>query len=224
MRLSWNILQLTLIVITVYSTTTVDYLRQNQHVTINRDGTDVDVKFGDIIKVNGRQMTYIGNKQWIGVDSSGNWDYANPQEMPASYFLTVHQFEETGNKLSSADIQQLKEKNKSFGDAFNGESEEEQSTVYNHGMQTIYQIGKGIQIFLMLYFGIIVAIISFLSATYIGYKAWDYNLKRLAQVLQEKAIYTKDIQNPEEISFAKHEAVSVNVCNFVCYPCTFYNS
>merc|ERR1719464_1418636 len=101
------LLQLLCISVT-FARVSMDFSRKNQHVTIDRDGTDVDVRFGDVMEVNGRRMSYIGNKQWIGENSAGQWDYTSSQEMPASYFLTVKQFKKTGKRLGEADIAQLK--------------------------------------------------------------------------------------------------------------------
>merc|ERR1719445_528481 len=101
-----------------FARVSMDFSRKNQHVTIDRDGTNVDVRFGDIMRVNGRRMSYIGNKQWIGENSAGEWDYRSTQEMPASYFLTVRQFKKTGQRLDETDIDKLKKMLRKWTDAW----------------------------------------------------------------------------------------------------------
>merc|ERR1719464_1018272 len=119
------LLQLLCISVT-FARVSMDFSRKNQHVTIDRDGTDVDVRFGDIMRVNGRRMSYIGNKQWIGENSAGQWDYTSSQEMPASYFLTVRQFKKTGKSLSEADVAKLKKTLRKYMDAWDSKQEQSQ--------------------------------------------------------------------------------------------------
>merc|ERR1719295_728365 len=108
----------------------IDFGRENQHETIDRDGTDVDVRFGDIMLVNGRRMSYIGDKQWIGENSAGQWDYTDTQEMPASYFLTVRQFHKTGKRLSEADVAQLKKVLHKWADTWDESKQTPSQTIH----------------------------------------------------------------------------------------------
>eukprot|EP01083_Nonionella_stella_P262428 892377_1 len=152
----------------VFAKTSLDYARETQHLTITRDNTDIQVGYGDIIKKNGRRMSYIGNKQWIGEDAQGQWDTSNIEYMPAASFANVHQFKMTGDKLPDAVKKQLETKDKSYYDTYGANS---------NGF--INTIGQGVKIFLCVYIGIIVGVIAFAIAVYIGYYAWDYNLRKL---------------------------------------------
>ena len=235
---------LSIITVNVYGKTTMDYLRDNQHLTINRDNTDIQVNSYDIVKVNGRRMSYIGNREWIGEDSSGHWDFTNAQQMPASYWLTVHEFEKTGQKLSKQEKDELKTKFKRFGDE-DGEDDDDDSIVGNPSVGDtkfgiLNMIGRGIQIFIICFVGISVAFISFTISVYIGYYLWDYNLKKLSKILQtenkkynDNKIINKNYNyrrnKSEKIRFAKKRNVMDDtVCNYMFHifylyhPCTQY--
>eukprot|EP00485_Elphidium_margaritaceum_P001234 CAMPEP_0202700920 /NCGR_PEP_ID=MMETSP1385-20130828/14046_1 /ASSEMBLY_ACC=CAM_ASM_000861 /TAXON_ID=933848 /ORGANISM="Elphidium margaritaceum" /LENGTH=160 /DNA_ID=CAMNT_0049358211 /DNA_START=177 /DNA_END=659 /DNA_ORIENTATION=- len=127
-------------------------------------------------------MSYIGNKQWIGENSAGEWDYENPQEMPASYFLTIHQFENTNERLGKHDIDALQHKYKGYFRDF--EDEEEDGEGENEPGFLI-SVGDAVKVFLVLFVGITAAIVSLVVAVVLGYIACDYNLKRVTQIVKE---------------------------------------
>ena len=171
----------------------MDFSRKNQHVTIDRDGTDVDVRFGDIMRVNGRRMSYIGNKQWIGENSAGHWDYGSTQEMPASYFLTVRQFKRTGKRLGEADIAQLKKMLRKWTDTW--DSQQKQMAT---GAQALRVLGEAVQAFLIVFAGIVAAVVSFGVAVCVGYVAWDRTLKWAAQNGTESDAMMKNGEDSDE--------------------------
>lgn len=176
----------------------MDYRRNNQHVTIDRDGSQIDVRFGDILEINGRKMTYIGNEQWMGQDSAGQWDSGSIQQMPASYFLTVTHFHKTGDRITPSEIGNLAKTIRGWGDAYKagpeGEGEGKGGDDADSGEDDIdapngpnghfidhfgasrilYFVGRAIQIFLSLYFVLIAAAASFVISLLIGYTAFDW--------------------------------------------------
>eukprot|EP01084_Bolivina_argentea_P029995 55643_1 len=189
-----------LFILTVYSRTELDFRRENQHVTINRDHVNIDVHYSDIIKVNGRDMSYIGDKQWIGQGPDGQWDLEHVEEMPASRFLGIHQFEETGRKLSPKLLVELQERFKKYRDIYESDDGENTYNVYHpaHDTGFINAVGWAVKIFIMIFTGVSVGIVSFVSAAYAGYWMWDYNINRISQILKEKAT------TAEQMSLAKH--------------------
>ena len=211
------LLLLVLCTINTFGKVKVGYRRWNQHVTINRDGTDVDLHAGEIVKVNGRRMAYIGNKQWIAEDSSGNWDNSQTQYMPASYFLTIKQFEKTGTRLSGQERKDLRKTLKDFGDEDDEDNENENESSNDDGEDTsegdgtgfLNTIGYGVKIFLLTWIGGCAGLISFSIAVYIGYYGWDYNLRKLSKLLKENAINMEHLDN-EHYGY-KHRSEKVNM-------------
>lgn len=196
----------------------VGYRRWNQHVTINRDGTDVDLHAGEVVKVNGRRMAYIGNKQWIAEDSSGNWDFSQTQYMPSTYFLTIKQFEKTGTRLSSKERKDLGKTLKDFGDQDDEDNEnnndsnddgDDTSEGDMHGTGFLNSVGYGVKIFLFIWIGGCTAVFTFCIAAYIGYYGWDYNLRKLSKVLNERAMNMKHLDNKHH--GYKHKSEKINM-------------
>eukprot|EP01083_Nonionella_stella_P087108 242197_1 len=77
------------------SQTVIDFGRPNQHVTINRDGTDIDVGFGDIMSMDGNDVTYVGNQQWMTRQSNSEWDFDCVTTISANDFSSTLQFQNT---------------------------------------------------------------------------------------------------------------------------------
>ena len=134
----------------------MDFSRKNHHGSIDRDGTDVDVRFGDMMRVHGRRMRYMGNKQWIGENSAGQWDYGSTQEMPASYFVTLRQFKSTGKRLGEADIAQLKKMLRKWTDTWDSKQTHSQGVAV--GAQALRVLGEAVQAFLIMSFGVAVCL------------------------------------------------------------------
>eukprot|EP01084_Bolivina_argentea_P264764 448604_1 len=154
----------------------IDFNRENQHVTINRDGRELDVSFGEIVVKNGRKMAYVGNKQWIATDSDGHWNFKCLVYISANYLISLghdSQFKQTDRRLSKDLIKKVnagewKHNGYCFKSASLLETERQLSDVNeNYNMYELEITGKYINLWIII--GCVLVVLCCIS---LGCNAW----------------------------------------------------
>ena len=130
-----------------------------------------------------------------------------------SVLSKIHQFQETYHKLSPEIINDLSAQYKGFGSEFpvaDADSSEQMHYIRNYDEydELFYMVGQGVKVFTMLLVGISVAIVSFVIAMYIGYYAWDYNMRRIDHMVKEHAM------NRERVAFKDEPSVVEYIPSF----------
>eukprot|EP01083_Nonionella_stella_P200803 735045_1 len=88
---------------TEFSDSQIDFRRSMQQVTVQKDGTDISLGVGDIVLMDGRDFTYVGNQQWMGRLPNDEWDYDCVETITADQFSALSQFQTTATTITPAE-------------------------------------------------------------------------------------------------------------------------